>query len=95
MRKRTKTFSVRLSEKEYDTLNSTIAKCGISKSAFVRMIASRYIPKPRPPDGYNEVMSELTEIGCNLYNISNLADNTGKIDSSFLKEQTEKLDKAI
>ena len=36
MRNRTKTFSVRLSEKEFENLEKAIKKCGITKSEFVR-----------------------------------------------------------
>ena len=63
MRNRTKTFSARLSEQEYETLNKEIAKTGLTKSAFIRAVARGYLPKPRPPNGYDEMMSELTEIG--------------------------------
>ncbi len=35
MRNRTKTFSVRLSEKEFENLEKAIKKCGITKSEFV------------------------------------------------------------
>ena len=50
MRNRTKTFSVRLSEQEYETLNKAISKTGLTKSAFIRTVARGYLPKPRPPD---------------------------------------------
>ena len=63
MRKRTKTFSSRLSNEEYENLNRAITKCNMTKSAFMRMIAKHYLPKERPPDGYDEIMSELVEIG--------------------------------
>ena len=38
MRNRTKTFSVRLSEQECETLNKAIVKTGLTKSAFIRKI---------------------------------------------------------
>ena len=95
MRNRTKTFSVRLSEQEYETLNKAISKTGLTKSAFIRTVARGYLPKPRPPNGYDEMMTELTQIGTNLYYISDMASNTGKVDTTFLREQAERLDKAI
>ena len=91
MRNRTKTFSVRLSVNEYETLNRAIEKCNMTKSAFIRMVANMYLPKERPPDGYDEIISELTEIGNNLYHIS----NTKIFDADSVKEQTDRLDKAI
>lgn len=91
MRKRTNTFSARLSDEEYDNLNKAIEKCNMTKSAFIRMIANQYLPKERPPDGYDEIMSELTEIGNNLYHIS----NTNNYDTTLVKVQAERLDKAI
>ena len=95
MRNRTKTFSARLSEQEYESLNKAIAKTGLTKSAFIRTVARGYLPKPRPPNGYDEMMSELTEIGTNLYDICRVASDTNKIDTTLLKEQTERLDKLI
>ena len=95
MRNRTKTFSARLSEQEYESLNKAIAKTGLTKSAFIRSVARGYLPKPRPPNGYNEMMSELTEIGTNLYDICRVASDTNKIDTTLLKEQAERLDKVI
>ena len=95
MRNRTKTFSARLSEQEYETLNKAISKTGLTKSAFIRTVARGYLPKPRPPNGYDEMMSELTEINTNLYDICRTASNTDKIDTTRLKEQAERLEKVI
>ena len=91
MRKRTRSFSSRLSNKEYENLNRAIAKCNMTKSAFMRMIAKHYLPKERPPDGYDEIMSELMEIGNNLYRIANI----GSADMKELSEQAKRLDKVI
>ena len=95
MRNRTKTFSARLSEQEYETLNKAIAKTGLTKSAFIRTVARGYLPKPRPPNGYDGMVSELTEIATNLYSVSNGMLNTDKIDTTFLKSQAQRLDKVI
>ena len=95
MRNRTKTFSVRLSEEEYETLNKAIAKTGLTKSAFIRTVARGYLPKPRPPNGYDEMMSELTDIATNIYFISNGTFNIHKVDTEFLRGQAERLDKVI
>ena len=81
MRNRTKTFSVRLSEEEYETLNKAIAKTGLTKSAFIRTVARGYLPKPRPPNEYDKMMSELTDIATNIYSISNGKFNIHKIDT--------------
>ena len=95
MRNRTKTFSVRLSEQECETLNKAIVKTGLTKSAFIRTVARGYLPKPRPPNDYDKMMSELTEIGTNLYDICRAVSDTNKIDTTLLKEQAERLDKVI
>ena len=95
MRNRTKTFSARLSDQEYETLNKAIAKTGLTKSAFIRTVARGYLPKPRPPNGYDEMMSELTDIATNIYSISNGTFNIYKIDTEFLRGQAERLDKVI
>lgn len=95
MRNRTKTFSARLSEQEYETLNKAIAKTGLTKSAFIRTVARGYLPKPRPPNDYDKIMSELTDIATNIYSISNGTYNIHKIDTAFLSGQAERLDKVI
>ena len=95
MRNRTKTFSVRLSEQEYETLNRAIAKTGVTKSAFIRTVARGYLPKPRPPNDYDKMMSELTDIATNIYSISRLTSQTGKVDTTFLRNQAERLDNVI
>ena len=95
MRNRTKTFSARLSEQEYESLNKAIAKTGLTKSAFIRTVARGYLPKPRPPNGYDKIMSELTDIATNIYSISNGTFNIHKVDTEFLRGQAERLDKVI
>ena len=95
MRNRTKTFSVRLSEEEYETLNKAIAKTGLTKSAFIRTVVRGYLPKPRPPNDYDKIMSELTDIATNIYSISNGTFNIHKVDTEFLRGQAERLDKVI
>ena len=95
MRNRTKTFSARLSEQEYESLNKAIAKTGLTKSAFIRTVARGYLPKPRPPNDYDKMMSELTDIATNIYSISNGTFNIHKIDTEFLRGQAERLDKVI
>ena len=95
MRNRTKTFSARLSEQEYETLNKAIAKTGLTKSAFIRTVARGYLPKPRLPNDYDKMMSELTDIATNIYSVSNGTFNIHKIDTEFLRGQAERLDKVI
>ena len=92
MRERTKTFSVRLSEKEHQKLTNAIVKCGTTKSAFIRTIANLYIPKERPPDKYYEFISKLSELGNSLYHISSAAKNDCVFDSAKLDEQLKNLD---
>ena len=95
MRNRTKTFSARLSEQEYETLNKAIAKTGLTKSAFIRTVARGYLPKPRPPNDYDKIMTELTDIATNIYSISNGTFNIHKVDTEFSRGQAERLDKVI
>lgn len=89
MRERSKTFSVRLNEKEHENLNRIIKKCGTTKSAFIRSVANRYLPKERPPDEYFEFIKRLTEIGNNLYQISSETEN------DELSKQVKELDELI
>lgn len=95
MRKRTKTFSVRLSDKEFENLEKAIKKCGTTKSEFVRKIVNRYLPRERPPNEYNKFIVLLTEIGNELYGILSIAKSTGKVDVDKLELQVKKFDEAI
>ena len=95
MRERTKTFSVRLSEKEHQKLTKAIIKCGTTKSAFIRTIANLYIPKEKPPDKYYEFIRELSEVGNSLYQISSSAKTEGVFDTKKLDEQVKNIDKLL
>lgn len=95
MRTRTKTFSVRLSEKEHQKLTNAIAKCGTTKSAFIRTIANLYIPKEKPPDKYYEFIQGISELGNNLYQISSTAKSEGVFNTEKLDEQLGNLDKLL
>lgn len=82
-RKRTKTFSVRLTDEEHESLNKIISKTGLTKSAFIRMVAKRYLPKEQSPPEYDEVISELIGICSDL--CSSNSDYAKRLDKVILK----------
>lgn len=95
MRSREANFSVRISETEKRQLDRIIKKCGLTKSAYIRMIITGYLPKETPPIEYHQVIKELNAIGNNLNQIAKIANTTGIIDKNFYVEQSHKLDNEI
>ncbi|MDR1816059.1 MAG: hypothetical protein LBR00_05185 [Clostridiales Family XIII bacterium] len=59
MRNRTTQLNIRLSEHEMDRLKRNAARCGLSTSAYVRMLVNGYAPKEMPPVEYGELMSAI------------------------------------
>ncbi|MCH5186590.1 MAG: plasmid mobilization relaxosome protein MobC [Oscillospiraceae bacterium] len=95
MRNRIHNLTVRLSDKESEQLKKNIRRCGLTKSAYIRMAVCGYIPKEKPPLEYNRMIKELNSIGNNLNQIARVANTTGMIDTGFYNEQVVKLDRAV
>ena len=76
-------ISVRLSEKEKQTIQAKAKKCGLSASEYVKQRALGYEPKPVPP---NALFLLLEKIG-NLESKSTSAELNAEIEK-LLKEIT-------
>ena len=70
MRKRNHNLTVRLSDKELGQLEKNISRCGLTKSAYIRMAVCGYVPKEQPDPDYFKMMRELNAIENNLNQIS-------------------------
>ena len=53
---------VRLTEEEKEKLERNSALCGLSKSEYVRQLCRGIHPKPKPPEVFWLMMSELYQI---------------------------------
>ena len=95
MRARQHQFLVRLNEKEYQDLQKSISRTGLSREAYIRKLICGYIPKEQPDPDYFKMMRELNSIGNNLNQIAKIANATGTINEDYYREQIRKLDEEI
>ena len=73
---------VRLTEEENQKLKHDSALCGLSQSEYVRQLCRGIHPKPKPPEVFWQLMSEL-------YQIHSALRECGKYEPSVLKICTE------
>jgi len=57
---------IRVTEQEYNRLNSFSKQCGIPMSAYIRNILNGLVPKEQPPAEYFEMIRELFTTASNL-----------------------------
>lgn len=55
-------IKVRLTEEEKEKLERNSALCGLTQSEYVRQLCSGIRPKPKPPEVFWQMMSELYQI---------------------------------
>lgn len=55
-------LNIRLTPKERDRLERNAHRCGLSNSAYLRMLINNRHPKPLPPDEYYEIQRLLMEL---------------------------------
>ena len=90
---RTKKITVRLTEKEYAKLCEMSATSGLKMEPVIRQMLNGYEIRPRPNAIYIKLIKELSAVGNNLNQIAHLANATGKVTESQLKETHQLLEK--
>lgn len=90
---RTKKITVRLTEKEYAKLREMSATSGLKMEPVIRQMLNGYEIRPRPNATYIKLINELSAVGNNLNQIAHLANATGKVTESQLKETHQLLEK--
>lgn len=75
-------IKVRLTEEENQKLEHDSALCGLSQSEYVRQLCRGIHPKPKPPEGFWQMMNEL-------YQIHSALRECGKYEPSALEIRTE------
>lgn len=75
-------IKVRLTEEENQKLEHDSALCGLSQSEYVRQLCRGISPKPKPPEVFWQMMSEL-------YQIHSALRECGKYERSALELCTE------
>ena len=81
MRVRKHRVYLHLNDKEYAALNAGVARSGLSRESYLRMILQNKIPKPKPPPDYHTMMKEIRAVGINLNQIAAKANAIGFIDA--------------
>jgi len=84
---RNKKVTVRLSDDEYEFLKANIEKSGLSQEAYLRVIISGRIPKPKPNEAFIKMVRELAAIGNNIHQLSAKANALGFIDTPMLEKE--------
>lgn len=72
---------IRLTSEEYQELEKQIAKTGLSKEGYLRLLIKGNTPVESPPLAYHELINQLRKIGTNLNQIAYKAHALNKIET--------------
>ena len=86
---------IRLSDDELNHLNVAVAKTGLSREAYLRLIIQKIVPAEKPYPDLKETIYQLRKIGNNINQIAVIAYKTGSIDVMKYKKNFEELQKQI
>ncbi len=93
--KRKNRIEIRLSDDELNHLNVAVAKTGLSREAYLRLIIQKIVPAEKPYPDLKEIIYQLRKIGNNINQIVSIAYKTGSIDVMKYKKNFEELQKQI
>lgn len=88
-------IEIRLSDDELNHLNVAVAKTGLSREAYLRLIIQKIVPAEKPYPDLKETIYKLRKIGNNINQIAVIAYKTGSIDVMKYKKNFEELQKQI
>lgn len=86
MNKRIYEIKVRLTAEEMAYLNQLVAKSGLSRETYLRMLISGVVPKEAPSPDFWAMTRELHAIGNNLNQIAVKANSLNAIDAKHYDE---------
>ena len=95
MNKRIYEIKVRLTAEEMAYLNQLVAKSGLSRETYLRMLISGVVPKEAPSPDFWAIMRELHAIGNNLNQIAMKAHALNAIDAKRYDEGVQLFQDAI
>lgn len=93
--KRKNRVEIRLSDDELEYLNLAVARSGLSREAYLRLIIQKIVPAEKPYPELIETIKQLRRIGNNLNQIAVIAHKTGSIDVMKYKKNFEELQNQI
>lgn len=95
MRERNNRMTLRLNDKECESLAKSAEKVGIPREAYLRMLIMGTQPKEKPSADFYGMMIELNAIGNSLNQIAKVANSKGFINVKAYEENACKLNKFI
>ena len=80
---------LRLSNKDYEKLQSDSENVGLNKSDYLRKLINQQEVKPKPPDSYSKLAWEIHKVGVNINQLAHKANVAGStsdqnIDTAIL-----------
>ena len=94
MQEHTKSFHIRFTEKEYQTLCRRAKQTGLPKSTYIRFMIMGSCPKERPGDRFYELMNrQIMGICNNAHQLARKANALGFIDAPMYQREAGKWDK--
>lgn len=82
----TKSFHMRLTQKEYDTLHNNARRAGLPLSTYMRFMMEGMRPKDKPQPDFWKYLNEWHAMGNNLNQLVYLAHRTKQIDEVKLEQ---------
>ena len=89
MRTHTKTFHIRLTEKEYNRLCKQSEKSGLPKTTYIRHMINGCSPREQTPAVFWKYVNKANEVTGSFLNILHFARHTGTIDLETVNAQIE------
>lgn len=91
MRERNNRMTLRLNDKECQTLKKSSEKVGVPKEVYLRMLIMGTTPKEKPTADFYNMTRELNAIGNSLNQIAKVANSKGFINVKAYEENVRKL----
>ncbi len=95
MRKRNNRMTLRLNDKEYNSLIKAAGKVGVPKEVYLRMLITGTTPKEKPTADFYNMTRELNAIGNSINQIAKVANAKGFINVGAYEENVKKLNQII
>jgi hypothetical protein len=95
IRNRSHDLHLRLNDDEFEKLNTSVAKTGLSREAYLRKLITGQQPKELPPPDFRPMMRQLYYCGNNLNQIARKAHTLNVIDAQHYEEAVNLFRKTV
>ena len=95
MRERNNRMTLRLNDKECQTLKKSSEKVGVPKEVYLRMLIIGTTPKEKPTADFYNMTRELNAIGNSINQIAKVANSKGFINVKAYEENVRRLNEFI